>query len=80
MSETSDIIKSLRSAPYNLSQTEIFRQTGITQSRISRWEAEIGTYGADDVLKLVALQQRLREQFEKPIQADIAVSPAAQGV
>lgn len=55
MSKISEIIKTLRSSPYCLSQTEIEKRTGISQSRISRWENGDVAAGADDALKLVAL-------------------------
>ena len=56
MSQTSELIKALRSVP--LSQTEIHRLTGIPQPRISRWEAGDVSAGADDALKLHALAKK----------------------
>jgi len=55
MSKITEIIKRLRSAPFGLSQMEIERRTGISQSRISRWENGDVAAGADDALKLVSL-------------------------
>lgn len=55
MSKISEIIKQIRSGPDGLSQMEIERRTGISQSRISRWENGDVAAGADDALKLVDL-------------------------
>lgn len=57
MSETSELIKRLRSL--RLSQSEIARRTGIPQPRISRWENAAEPMAADDVLKLVALEREV---------------------
>ena len=78
MRQISEIIKGLRAAPHNLSQTEIFRRTGIPQSRISRWEAGGAAAGADDALKLLALEAELRKQ--PPENATPAVSDATESV
>ena len=59
MSNISEIIKRLRAEPFSLSQTEIERRTGISQSRISRWEKGDVAAGAEDALKLVALSELL---------------------
>ena len=77
MSQISDIIKSLRSAPINLSQAAISRETGIQQSRISRWGAGEGTSGANDALKLAALDQKLRKQPRKPRQAQASTAASS---
>ena len=61
MSKISEIIKELRSAPIGLSQTEIERRTGISQSRISRWENGVVAAGADDALKLIDLYESIRQ-------------------
>lgn len=59
MSKISEIIKRLRAPPFSLSQTEIEKRTGISQSRISRWESGDVAAGADDALKLVELEAAL---------------------
>jgi len=59
MSKITEIIKQLRSSPFSLSQMEIERRTGISQSRISRWENGDVAAGADDALKLVALYESI---------------------
>lgn len=53
MSQTADLIKRLRAS--GMSQSEIARQTGIPQPRISRWENNVVPAGAEDALKLAAL-------------------------
>ena len=53
MSETTDLIKRLRAT--GLTQSEISRQSGIPQPRLSRWEAGEVPDAADDALKLAAL-------------------------
>ena len=65
MSKISEIIKRLRAEPFSLSQTEIERRTGISQSRISRWENGDAAAGADDALKLVALEAVLTKSRKK---------------
>lgn len=57
MSETSALIKRLRG--FKLSQSEISRRTGIPQPRLSRWENADEPSSADDVLKLVRLEQEV---------------------
>jgi len=57
MTKTVEIIRRLRSA--GLSQSEIARRTGVSQTRISRWEGGAVPAAADDVLKLQALAQSL---------------------
>ncbi len=52
-----EILRSLRAA--GLSQSEIGRRTGVSQSRLSRWERGGVPAGADDVLKLQSLAQQL---------------------
>lgn len=61
MSKISEIIKRLRAEPFSLSQTEIEKRTGISQSRISRWENGDVAAGADDALKLVELETELQK-------------------
>lgn len=53
MSETTALIKRLRES--GLSQSEIARQSGIPQPRLSRWESGEVPDSADDALKLAAL-------------------------
>jgi len=65
MSKISEIIKRLRAEPFSLSQTEIERRTGISQSRISRWENGDAAAGADDALKLVALDESLTKALRR---------------
>lgn len=57
MSETTDLIKRLRER--GLSQSDISRRTGILQPRLSRWEGGDTPAGADDALKLAALEREL---------------------
>ncbi len=61
MSKITEIIKYLRAEPIGLSQMEIERRTGISQSRISRWENGDVAAGADDALKLMALYEANRQ-------------------
>jgi transcriptional regulator with XRE-family HTH domain len=56
-SPTQALIKRLRLR--GLSQTEISRRTQIPQPRLSRWESGDVAAGADDALKLQALEQEL---------------------
>lgn len=65
MSKITEIIKRLRSEPFGLSQMEIERRTGISQSRISRWENGDVAAGADDALKLVDLYESILRGTEK---------------
>lgn len=53
MNQTLDIIRRLRALP--MTQAEISRHTGISQSRICRWEAGKIPVGADDALNLQRL-------------------------
>ena len=57
MNDTTSLIKRLRAT--GLSQSAIARMTGIPQPRISRWENGEAPTGADDVLKLLALEAEL---------------------
>ena len=52
MDKIQDAIRSLRRT---LSQSEISRRTGISQSKISRWEAGGVPAGASDALRLIEL-------------------------
>ena len=56
-SPTQALIRRLRKR--GLSQSEIHRRTGISQPRLSRWENGEVAAGADDVLKLIALEEEL---------------------
>jgi len=56
MSKVTEIIQRLQQT---LSQAEISKKTGISQSKISRWSSGPPTAGADDALKLHALDQEL---------------------
>lgn len=59
MSQIAALINRLTSAPYSLSQSEIFRRTEIPQPRLSRWASGYVPTGADDVLKLITLAKEL---------------------
>jgi transcriptional regulator with XRE-family HTH domain len=52
MSKVTDIIKALTTGPTALSQSEIARRTGISQSRISRWGAGEVPSSLDDAATL----------------------------
>lgn len=54
---TQALLKRLRAR--NLSQSEISRRTGISQPKLSRWEAGETSAGADDALRLKALEEEL---------------------
>lgn len=68
MSKISEIIKQLRAEPFSLSQTEIEKETGISQSRLSRWEHN-GASAGDDALKLVAFAESLRAKQPRKAKA-----------
>ena len=55
MQSITDILCSLRR---HWSQSEIARRTGISQSKLSRWESGEIAAGADDALKLLDLAQK----------------------
>jgi predicted transcriptional regulator len=55
MSKVTEIIKALTTGPDALSQSEIARRTGISQSRISRWGAGEVPSSLDDAAALHAL-------------------------
>jgi predicted transcriptional regulator len=55
MSKVTDIIKALTTGPGALSQSEIARRTGISQSRISRWGAGEVPSSLDDAVVLQEL-------------------------
>lgn len=61
VSRITEIIRKFRSPPFSFSQAEITRRTGISQSRISRWENGDVAAGADDALKLVELEIELQK-------------------
>lgn len=50
-----------------LSQSEISRQTGVPQSKLSRWSAGGVAAGADDALKLLALDTKLNARGKKTV-------------
>ena len=56
MSKVTEIILRLQ---MSMSQSEISRKTGIAQTKISRWASGASAAGADDALKLLALDQEL---------------------
>lgn len=70
MSKITEIIKQLRADPFGLSQMEIERRTGISQSRISRWENGDVAAGADDALKLVELHKSVLRGTNKAASID----------
>lgn len=81
MSKITEIIKTLRTAPFGFSQMEIERRTGISQSRISRWENGDVAAGADDALKLVSLYESLRNPAtEKATSQAQQAQPATEAV
>jgi transcriptional regulator with XRE-family HTH domain len=55
MSAIQDILRDLRDRGFT--QVEISRRTGIPQPRLSRWESGAVPAGADDALRLRALQE-----------------------
>lgn len=55
MQSISEILAGLRRT---WSQSEIARRTGISQSKLSRWEAGEIAAGADDALKLLDLAKK----------------------
>ena len=57
MSKTSENIQSLRKA--GLTQTEIAKQSGVPQCRISRWEKGDVPKAADDALRLADLARAI---------------------
>lgn len=61
--DTQTIVQTLRAL--GMSQSEISRQTGIPQPRISRWEAGEYPDSADDSLRLLDLMQRLQRGQRK---------------
>lgn len=73
MSKTVSIIKQLRSA--GLSQSEIARRTGVSQTRISRWESGRVGDAADAVLRL----KELLESLALPGASVVDEKPAEQG-
>lgn len=84
-SPTQALIKRLRAM--GLSQSEIFRRTGIPQPRLSRWENGEVAAGADDALRLQDLEAELvRERGEHPMRRatdieehDSAAAPVSAG-
>lgn len=79
MSKTTELIRSLIAK--GLSQIEISRRTGIPQPRLSRWQGGETPAGADDALKLAALDRELSalsvpaEAIESTAQAQAAIAP-----
>ena len=62
-SPTQALIKRLRAL--GLSQSEIARRSHIPQPRLSRWENGEVAAGADDALRLLALESDLARQAGK---------------
>lgn len=52
MTKVQTVIRRLRET---MSQSEIARRTGLSQSKLSRWEAGRVAAGAEEALKLAAL-------------------------
>lgn len=69
MSTINEILKRLQTT---MSQSEISRETGIPQPKLSRWGAGAAAAGADDALKLLALDQKISAQNK--IELDSAVA------
>lgn len=67
MQRMSTITEILARLQKSLSQSEICRKTGIPQSKLSRWGSGSAAAGADDALKLLALDQ----QIAADLQADM---------
>lgn len=67
MEKTSDIVKHIRAS--GLSQSEIAKRTGISQSRVSRWENGDVPVGADDALRLAALWRSIQQAPKEPANA-----------
>ena len=63
-SETRLLLMRLRQY-HNLSQSEIYRRTGISQSRLSRWEAGEIADAADAALKLRELVVKCDAQAKR---------------
>lgn len=63
MQSISEILRGLRET---LSQSEIARRTGISQSKLSRWESGEIAAGADDALKLLALAKHPTPKKQAP--------------
>lgn len=55
-----------------MSQSEISRETGIPQPKLSRWGAGAAAAGADDALKLLALDQKITAKKQAEIDAAMA--------
>lgn len=75
MSKVSELIRGMRQKD-GLSQSEISRQTGIPQPRISRWESGDVAAGADDALKLMDLAAKLKRRAKAA--AHSTPTPATQ--
>lgn len=50
---------------HHLTQREIEQNTGISQSRICRWEAGQVAAGADDALRLLAYYKKVTKKGKK---------------
>lgn len=59
MKNLPSILKTLRGEPYGLSQTEISRRTGLSQSSVSRWEAGKVPENVDGAVRLLDLANQL---------------------
>jgi len=67
---TSTILQRLRAR--GLTQVEIAKLSGIPQPRLSRWENGSVPAGADDALKLAALDRQLATEQPAPETRDAA--------
>lgn len=66
MSTITEIIARLQ---MSMSQSEISRETGIPQPKLSRWGSGAAAAGADDALKLLALDQKIAAKKKAELQA-----------
>jgi transcriptional regulator with XRE-family HTH domain len=64
MTKISALVKRLRDV-HQMSQPEIARRTGLSQSRISRWENDFGTDGGNAALKLAQLVDELDRKAKR---------------
>lgn len=69
MSTITEILARLQTT---MSQSEISRETGIPQPKLSRWGSGAAAAGADDALKLLALDQKIAAEKQAEINAAIA--------
>ena len=59
MSKIIETIEKLRNAPFNLSQSDIAQRIGMSQSRVSRWQAGELPAGVEGAIKLMDLEKKL---------------------